>query len=302
LTADRLPDLLVIGNLVIDDIAGPDGDIRAGVAGGAVVYAALGAALWGARVGLVAIAGADYPRDVFERLRERGVALDGLSYREGRGLRVRLAHAGDVSTIDPLPGRLPYAAWTPAEATIPHTWRTVRAVFLTPMPLERQQALLEVAVSHGAEVSLAPHSAMTSGTRDRWVALLRRAVRFFVNGARWPSWPWPGGTLKTIVITEGSRGGRLLGPEGIGRVWQPLTHGVVDPTGAGDAFAGGFLAAVLKGESEEAAIARGLVSASFALEGWGASALLAATPEDAEARRQQWFNGSLEPSALSPKP
>ncbi|MGE3841157.1 MAG: hypothetical protein AB7I50_06190, partial [Vicinamibacterales bacterium] len=57
---------------------------------------------------------------------------------------------------------------------------------------------------------------------------------------------------------------------------------------------GGFVAALLEGKDEPAAIARGLVSASFALQGWGASALLAAKPEDAEAR--------LRLTAQSPKP
>ncbi|MCB1497815.1 MAG: carbohydrate kinase family protein [Bauldia sp.] len=58
----------------------------------------------------------------------------------------------------------------------------------------------------------------------------------------------------------------------------------VDPTGAGDAFCGGFLAGFLaRGDPVEAAI-RGTVSASFAVEAPGPEGLLAATREMAEER------------------
>lgn len=58
----------------------------------------------------------------------------------------------------------------------------------------------------------------------------------------------------------------------------------IDPTGAGDAFCGGFLAGFLaSGDPVEAAL-RGAVSASFAVEAPGLEGLLAATNEEAEAR------------------
>jgi sugar/nucleoside kinase (ribokinase family) len=64
----------------------------------------------------------------------------------------------------------------------------------------------------------------------------------------------------------------------------------VDPTGAGDAFATGVVAGLLRGESAERALRRGLVSTSFALEDWGPRALLRATPSDAERRLAEWFS------------
>ena len=41
------PDLVVLGNLLVDDLVFQDGRTRMGEPGGAVLYAALGAALWG---------------------------------------------------------------------------------------------------------------------------------------------------------------------------------------------------------------------------------------------------------------
>jgi sugar/nucleoside kinase (ribokinase family) len=71
--------------------------------------------------------------------------------------------------------------------------------------------------------------------------------------------------------------------------WQPRASRVVDPTGAGDAFAGGFLAGRLRGETIERALARGVVAASFALEDWGATRMLQATADEAAARLSEWF-------------
>jgi len=64
--------------------------------------------------------------------------------------------------------------------------------------------------------------------------------------------------------------------------------GTLDHQG-GDAFAGGFLSGLLAGEDAAGALERGVVSASFALEAWGAAGLIAATPAQARQRRAEWF-------------
>jgi 2-dehydro-3-deoxygluconokinase len=63
----------------------------------------------------------------------------------------------------------------------------------------------------------------------------------------------------------------------------------VDPTGAGDAFAAGVLAGILRGDPLARALRRGVVSASFALEDWGCAGLLHATAEQAQSRLREWF-------------
>ena len=75
--------------------------------------------------------------------------------------------------------------------------------------------------------------------------------------------------------------------------WDARAADVVDQTGAGDAFAVGLVLAHLEGLPIEACLQRAVVTASFALAGWGPEALLAATREEAEARLRQWY-GSEE--------
>jgi sugar/nucleoside kinase (ribokinase family) len=91
-----------------------------------------------------------------------------------------------------------------------------------------------------------------------------------------------------VVFKRGAQGGVLLDEGGL-RDWAPRAGKVIDPTGAGDAFAAGVWAGWLRGETSERALARGVVAASFAIEAWGADGLLAATPQAAEDRLGEWF-------------
>jgi sugar/nucleoside kinase (ribokinase family) len=67
-----------------------------------------------------------------------------------------------------------------------------------------------------------------------------------------------------------------------------------DPTGAGDAFAGGFLAAILAGGTVENALDQGVIATSFAIEDLGARGLLAATPAEAGRRRREWLGSRAD--------
>jgi sugar/nucleoside kinase (ribokinase family) len=71
--------------------------------------------------------------------------------------------------------------------------------------------------------------------------------------------------------------------------WNARAEEVIDVTGAGDAFAGGFLAGWLATGDIPSSLAQGVVSASLVLEGWGSRGLARATPALARARLAEWF-------------
>ena len=72
-----IPDLVVLGNLLVDDMVFPDGRTRMSEPGGATLYAALGASLWGVATGVASVRGDDYPDSALEALAARGVDLSG---------------------------------------------------------------------------------------------------------------------------------------------------------------------------------------------------------------------------------
>lgn len=102
-----------------------------------------------------------------------------------------------------------------------------------------------------------------------------------------------GGT--TLIGKIGSRGSLLAEPES-----GPITHipaypaDVVDTTGSGDAFCGGFLAGLVSGRSPVEAAAMGTVSASYVVEARGALATMRPAREDRDARLEKVQSGVVQ--------
>jgi sugar/nucleoside kinase (ribokinase family) len=89
--------LLVLSNVILDDIRLADGSERPGQLGGAAVYAAVGAAFWWPKVGIVAGVGADLDERTQGRLNTFGLLPQGLLQRDPCTISSRLVYALDGS-------------------------------------------------------------------------------------------------------------------------------------------------------------------------------------------------------------
>ena len=176
-----------------------------------------------------------------------------------------------------------------------------QAFHLAPVPLQCQSLLVEtVRGRDAAHLSLDPHDPITPASLDRWRAVARQLDLLFVSDedVRLPGLAvdpaealaaFAGGRLRGIALKRSERGGLYIDLAAGGQVeWPGRAVSVVDPTGAGDAFAGGFLAGWLDTSDLATALARGAVSASFALEAWGAGGLFDATRGEAQLRYEAW--------------
>jgi sugar/nucleoside kinase (ribokinase family) len=302
-----IPDLVVLGNLLVDDLVFPDGRTRMGQPGGAALYASLGASLFGLRTGLSSWRGTDYPVAALDALAARGVDLAGLREMDRPGLRTWLLYEGRRrQVIHHLDGPT-HAEVSPEPEQIPVAWLEAPAFHLAPMPFDVQRRLLKALGRRGgARLSLDPYAIVREGTLEDWRQLLAGVDVLFLSEddlelsgtaddprsalRRLAGAPPPGSRLRLALLKRGARGG-LLYDVAADRFteWEPRAERVVDPTGAGDAFAGGFLTAWLRGEPIGRALQRGVVAASFAIEDWGAARILAATAEEAAERSHRWF-------------
>jgi 2-dehydro-3-deoxygluconokinase len=300
------PPIVLLGNLLVDDVVRADGTTRMGQPGGAVLYGALGAALWGARPGLVSVAGDDYPAAVLEAIERRGVDLSGVHHLGGPGVRTWLLYEGSVRRLIHRMGCPTHEDVSPKPAHIPAEWSAAPAFHLSPMPFDAQRALLAaLRVRASAFVSVDPHRTVTEASLDEWREALADADAFFpgedellLDGAqadpRRALRRLVSGRLRFVVFKRGAKGGILFDArDDRFHVWDARTAAVVDQTGAGDAFSAGLILALLAGLPIEACLQRAIVTASFAVAGWGPDALLAATHAEAEARCRQWY-GSEE--------
>jgi sugar/nucleoside kinase (ribokinase family) len=297
------PSIVLLGNLLVDDVVLADGTTRMGQAGGALLYNALGATLWGARPGLVSVVGDDYPADVLQALQRRGANLTGVHALGRPGVRTWLLYEGrDRRLIHRL--RCPtHEEVSPQPGLIPAHWRGAPAFHLAPMPFEVQRTLVtSLRDDRRRFVSIDPHLVVTEETLSTWREVLADVDAFFpgedellLDGVQTnPESALTrlvSGRLRFVVFKRGATGGVLYDARsGCVHAWTARAAKVVDPTGAGDAFSIGFVLAHLDGLSVEACLHRAVVTASLAVEGWGPGALLAASRVDADARLRQWYD------------
>jgi len=292
------PELVVIGNLLVDDIVLPDGRTHLGLAGGAALCLSLAARLWGVDVGVASVAGSDYPAAMLDALAARGVRLEGVRPLGRPGVRTWLLYEGRVRRVVHRLGSPSHEEVSPVPKDLPGDWLDARAFHLSPMPFECQRTLVRsLSARRGALLSLDPHDPVREDTLPRWRAVLDVLDAFFVSedelqlegAGRAPREALrrlAGGRLGVIAFKRGGDGGLLYDVKADTFLeWPPAQGPVVEPTGAGDAFAGGFLAGVLAGLRPEAALERAIVAAGFALEAAGAQGLLGATSAEAGRRR-----------------
>jgi sugar/nucleoside kinase (ribokinase family) len=299
LIAMLAPRLLVVGYLSFDTVVQADGRARR-QAGGAGLYAALGARLGGAAVDLAASLGEDFPADWLRALAAAGVGLAHLDRKSAPSRRARLVHAaaGDRRSThfgDP--------EWQ--EATRLHVPRAPAdlgaygLVVAAPMPVEALAELVAAAEAAGVSVVADVSEASAENEAAALMALVPRLSVFA------PSREETRLLLPGLDDDEATRRLARLGPavvqkrgpEGAfcvenGAAWNlpaPPTR-VVDPTGAGDAAVGALAAARLAGCDLDAATRRALAVGALAVAGHGPAALCPAlapvslVPEGALAR------------------
>jgi sugar/nucleoside kinase (ribokinase family) len=286
----RPPDLVLLGNLLVDDIFRADGKTVTGSAGGAVLYAALAASASGCRVGLVSVLGSDYPPEALEALRSRGVDLGGLRKLDRSSIRTWLMYEPGGRRIIHYFGGPTHREMSPTLADLPPDWMGARAFHLSPMPIVHQRELVEglsrqAPSSRRPFVSIDPHDPVSEDSLRDWCSLLAHADAFFpsqdeiaIDLAR----PLDlarrlgaGGRLRMLALKRGANGGVLVDlADSSVRPWRAEPAQVVDPTGAGDAFAGAFLAEWLAHGSLELALSQGSTVAARTVSDWGARALI----------------------------
>ncbi len=297
-TPKAAPAYLCVGGIIIDDIVYPDGRTQMGVLGGGVSHAAAGMLIWGQRPGLFASAGRDLPEEARRRLVRdfdtRGLVVHDLPQArawqlfewDGKRTEVWRVDALDPFIHEPLPDQLPpaydgvRAVYVLRDAAQLPLWRArFPAAALLWEPL--QQIMVP---GYGAEFRPALASADIVSPNHLEATL--------VYGFDDPA------ALVRAMLDDGARIVALrLGPQGslVGarergallRVPAVPVAQVVDQTGAGNTYCGGFLIGWAEtGDLLEAAC-YGAVAASFALEVTG----VADPPPDLptqRARRYAW--------------
>jgi len=290
--------LIVTGTIGIDTIYTPDGQHREAVLGGSAAYFAAAASLYGG-VRLVAVVGEDFPEPYRASLR-RFPRIDaaGLETRAGsKTFRWGGKYMANMDQRETLFTEL--GVLTEAPPTVPAGFRDSRFVFLANSHPSVQMHLLG---------QLSSATLVVADTMDLWIntaseeltALLRKVGGLVLNYEEAEQYtgrrnPVTAGKHilelgpRFVVIKKGEHGAVLVHRDGVAALPAFPAERVVDPTGAGDTFAGGLMAHVAKtGDTSfhglRRAMAHGTVIASFTIEAFSLDRLVGLGFDEVEAR------------------
>ncbi|MCP4091946.1 MAG: sugar kinase [Planctomycetes bacterium] len=268
--------LAVFGSVGLDDISTPSGEVK-GVIGGSAVYFSLAASLF-TDVRLAANVGGDFPESAWTTLRERGTDLTGLQlFADRQTFRWSGKYQGDMNEAQTLNTELNVLVEQPL---VPESYRDSRYLFLANMSPDTQLEILEQfprAVAFADTMNL-----WIDTSRENLERLMSLVYGLVLNDGEARMLTGEHNLLKAgaklqqmgpdvIVIKKGEHGCFLFTPDGrFGLPAYPVEN-VVDPTGAGDSFAGGMMGALAEMEnfSMDAlrrAMAYGTVCASLTVE------------------------------------
>ena len=240
--------ILVVGSVALDTVKTPFAGVEE-VLGGAASYFSTAASLY-SQVNLVAVIGSDFPDKYLDFWRSRPIDLRGLQVEEGKTFRWIAQYHMDMNSRDTLDTQLGvYAGFHPV---IPEQYCASELLFLANIQPELQlEVLNQVAKSRLTVLDTMELWIMTA--RPQLTEVIKRVdvllmseeeVRQYTNQSSIAS-----GVrqllamgLKYVIVKQGSYGALLFGADGtyFTAPTYPLEE-VIDPTGAGDAFAGGFL-------------------------------------------------------------
>jgi sugar/nucleoside kinase (ribokinase family) len=279
-------DVAVAGTVHVDDIVTPAG-AAAGLLGGSAVYFALAAAR-SATVHVNGIVGTDHAAAFLELLRGPRVSTEGLVVSDLPTFRWHARHDFDRwVAVDTFSDEGCDPTWRPR---LPAEAARAEVLFLASMRPALQR---EVLAQSGARLvgadSMTDYTGPERGAvrevvHASDVLFLNRSELASLTGAPITTWREDAiamcgvGRLRAVVVKAGPKGASLVTADGVISLPPAPTAQVVDPTGAGDALAGGFLAACAAAERDDdayfaTALESGLSCAAAAISHFGVAGL-----------------------------
>ncbi len=271
--------LLVVGTVAYDSVRTPAGRRESALGGSGAYFSVAGSYFTG--VSLVGVVGEDFAPSDMDILRSRGVELSGLETKPGRTFRWSGVYgAEDVKTRDTLDTQL--NVFEDFAPSLSDAHRASGYLFLANMEPSLQLDALTQMSPRPRLVSLDSMNFWIDGSGDALRRIVENVDVVFMDEGEARSFTGQvnlsaaakavmGTGPSSVVVKRGEHGALLFHGDGVFSAPAFPTERVVDPTGAGDCFAGGFMGYLAAtGDLSEAGFRRaavvGSVMGSFAVE------------------------------------
>jgi sugar/nucleoside kinase (ribokinase family) len=279
-----MSEVLIVGSVAYDGLKTPYGSANR-VLGGAATYSSLAAGLF-APVRMVGVVGDDFKEPDLGMLRRRGVNTDLVIREKGKTFHWKGYYENDMAVAHTL--KIDLGVFERFNPHITGKARTIPFVFLAAIHPDLQLNVLGQ-MTRPKLVVLDTRDLWINITKPALIKVLKKTGLVVVNdqeirlltgevhllkGARALQRMGP----KIVIVKKGEHGAMLFGPG-----WAflspavPLDY-VVDPTGAGDSFAGAFIGYLARAGKVtvpllKQAVIAGNLTASFTVQGFGTRSL-----------------------------
>ena len=290
--------LTVFGSVAFDTIGTPTKVLK-NVLGGAATFASISASFF-VKPGLIAVIGKDFPKEYHKILSKR-LDLKGLSIKDGKTFRYSGVYDKTLSSRRTL--RTDLNVLKNFKPTVPDSYRKSEFVYLANNDPDQNTALIKE--FDNVKFSMCD-------TIDFWISTKRSSViRMFkqvdavvINDEEARLLTKEFNLIKCakkimnygpkyVIIKKGEHGSLLFFEDLIFSSPAVSLENVVDPTGAGDSFAGammGYLTSKKKTDlaSIKKSVVFGNIMGSFTVEGYGTEGLLRVKKSDIKKRMSQY--------------
>ena len=272
--------ILVVGSIAYDTIVTPTGTMD-GALGGSTMYFSAAASLF-IDVNVVGVIGSDFKNADLDFLKERNVNFDGLYIEEGKTFRWGGRYHNNMNQRDTLFTDL--NVFETFKPSIPKQYKNSEYIFLANIDPQLQLQVLEQ-IDNPKLVVLDTMDFWISKKRSYLEEVVRKSDIVIINDEELIQFTQEENFVKAakkiiamgpskLVIKRGEYGALLYSDKTFFFAPAFPMENVVDPTGAGDTFAGGFLGFLAAQEKMDDntlrnALVYGCTTASFTVEDFG---------------------------------
>ncbi len=287
--------LLVVGSIAYDTVETPFGKVEDSL-GGSALYFSAAASLFGP-VNVVGVVGSDFDASKISFLKKRGVNLDGLYMESGKTFRWGGRYYEDMNKRETLFTYL--NVFERFQPRIPEAYQNSKYVFLANIDPELQLQVLNQ-IKQPKLVVLDTMNFWINGKRTQLETVLKRSNILVVNDEEAREMTGELNLIKAIkrivelgpqsvIVKKGEHGAMLYQNEKFFFAPAFPLEKVIDPTGAGDSFAGGFMGYLARTNKTDfatlkKAIIYGSTIASFNVEDFSFNRLRTLTMEEIKQR------------------
>lgn len=287
--------LVVVGSVALDSVEA-NGTVQDDVLGGSASFFSTAASYF-APVKLVAVVGEDMPEQHLKFLASRGVDLTGLERAHGKTFRWKGRYSDDLASRTTLDTQLNvFADFKPR---LPEAWRDGEFLFLGNIHPTLQLDVLSQ-VKKPRLVAMDTMNFWIEGEPAALAKVLERVDLLVINDeearllSKEHNLPRAARAIramgpKTVIVKRGESGALLFHEHGVFAAPAYPLERVVDPTGAGDTFAGGFMGYLARvrdigPQAVRRAMFYGSVMASFCVEDYSLDRLRGLSDGEIEGR------------------